>query len=300
MPQGVPNRGFRLTKAALNRGATAPAHTLSPMQVMPKLHIPSESHETDEQIDIKLKQRFGIVEELVDSVIEGDTKAVIISGPPGLGKSYTVERKLKEWDPLADSHVIAKGTIGVTGLYKLLHDYREKNEVIVFDDADTIFGDSEALNLLKGACDSSDIRRLSYRKETNMVSDRFGTPLDREFIFNGAILFITNEDFDSKIARGHSLAPHYMALISRAHYIDLEMKTKKDYIVRIKQVIAQGMLKNRGFNAEQEAIIIRFVIKNQERLRELSLRIVSKIADLVKSNKPNWEQIAELTCCKNQ
>lgn len=299
MGRGVPKNGFRLTKAAIARGGVARPAYGSVLSLMPKLHIASESNETDEQIDVKLKARFAILEELTDSVLDGDTKAVIISGPPGLGKSYTVESKLKQWDPHADSHVIAKGTIGVTGLYKLLYDYREQGEVIVFDDADTIFADSEALNLLKGACDSSDIRRLSYRKETNMVSDRTGEPLAREFIFCGSIIFITNEDFDAKIARGHNLAPHFAALISRAHYIDLEMKTKKDYIIRIKQVLDQGMLKARGFNPEQEAQILRFIIKHQERLRELSLRIVSKIADLLKSGKPNWEQIAELTCCKN-
>lgn len=291
MPRGVPNSGIRLTgAAALHRQLNV---------ANPVVHIAAQSNETEEQIDIKLKKRFAILEELADAVIEGIMPAVIISGPPGLGKSYTIERKLKAWDPEGNDHVIAKGTIGVTGLYKLLHDYREKGEVIVFDDADTIFGDSEALNLLKGACDSSDIRRLSYRKETQMVSDRFGTPLDREFTFKGSVIFITNEDFDGKIARGHNLAPHFAALISRAHYIDLEMKTRKDYIVRIKQVLAEGMLRNRGFNANDEAMIIQFVIKNQDRLRELSLRIVSKIADLVKTGKPNWEQIAEITCCKN-
>lgn len=296
MPQGVPNRGFRLTKKALSRGAFAPQTSV--MTALPKLHIPAESNETEEQIDFKLKQRFAILEELTDAVIAGDMPAVIISGPPGLGKSYTVEKKLQQWDPDASSHVIAKGTIGVTGLYKLLHDYRERGEVIVFDDADTIFADAEALNLLKGACDSSDVRRLSYMKETKMVSDRFGTPLDRQFVFNGSIIFITNEDFDGKIARGHSLSPHFAALISRAHYIDLDMKTRKDYIVRIKQVVKEGMLRNRGFSDHQEELVMTFIINNQNILRELSLRIVSKVADLVKSGKANWSEIALLTCCK--
>ncbi len=296
MPRGKPNLGYRLMgDAALHKNGGA----VAALQALPKLHIPAESNETEEQIDLKLKTRFAILEQLTDSVIEGDTPAVIISGPPGLGKSYSVERKLREWDPREESHKIAKGTIGSTGLYKLLHDYRENGEVIVFDDADTVFADSEALNLLKGACDSSDIRRVSWRKETQMVSDRWGTPLDRDFVFNGSIIFITNEDFDGKIARGHSLAPHFAALISRAHYIDLAMKTRKDYIVRIKQVLKEGMLRNNGFTQAQEDMIMEFVISHQDRLRELSLRIVKKVGDLVKTGKPNWLQIAELTCCKN-
>ena len=299
MGRGIPNAGFRKSKkwrAAAAQGIEY--RVAADIKSMPKLHIKTHE-ETEQSIDLKLRQRFEILDELTDSIISGSTPAMIISGPPGLGKSYSVEKKLAAWDKYQDNYIIVKGFVGLTGLYKVLYDYRQKGKVIVFDDADSIFTDMAALNLLKGACDSSDIRRLSYRKETKMVSDIDGAPLETNFVFEGSIIFITNEDFDAKIEAGHRLAVHFAALISRAHYVDLEMKTQRDYMVRINQVVKQGMLKNRGCNEEQEKQVMHFILINKDRLREISLRMAIKIADIVLSGKPNWERIAELTCCKN-
>jgi hypothetical protein len=298
MGRGSPVSGFRKTKQWYAHQGNALSTQKDVLKYLPNLHI-SRKEESDDTIDLKLRQRFEILDELTDSVIEGNCRSLIIAGPAGLGKSYSVEKKLAAWDKYQDNHIIVKGFVGLTGLYKVLYDYRQAGKVIVFDDADSIYTDMAALNLLKGACDSSDIRRLSYRKETKMVSDIDGAPLETDFVFEGSVIFITNEDFDAKIAAGHRLAPHFAALISRAHYIDLEMKTQRDYMVRINQVVKLGMLKDRGCNPEQETIVLNFVKKNKDLLRELSLRMVIKIADIVLSGKDNWERIAEITCCRN-
>ena len=101
------------------------------------------------------------------------------------------------------------------------------------------------------------------------------------------------------IASGNKLAPHFEALVSRSHYLDLAMKTKMDYIVRIKQVVRGGMLKSRGFNAAEETMILEFIVNNMERLRELSLRMVVKISGLYKMDKKNWQKLASQTCMRN-
>ena len=302
MGSGQPKAGYRKTRGWYERNGIEPNKSGTHIAMAPKVHIHTAKaskllFETDEAIETRLETRFGIVDELVNSMIRGQTPAVIISGPPGLGKSYGVEMKLRAWDRYQDHHTIIKGFVGLTGLYKALYDWRNKKEIIVFDDADSIFGDLDAMNLLKSACDSSDIRRLSYLKETKMISDRDGTPIPREFEFKGGIIFITNEDFDAKIAKDHKLTPHFQALISRAHYIDLQMKTQRDYLVRMKQVVKKGMLRNRGMSASQEAEIMKFVEDHKENLRELSLRVVSKLSDLMLSS-PNWKTIAASTMCK--
>lgn len=299
--RGQPKAGYRKTRAWYERqGIEVPNTKSNKMATAAKIHIhtmKSVNFESDADIETRLETRFGIADELVNSMIRGQTPAVIISGPPGLGKSYGVEMKLRQWDRYNDHHTIIKGFVGLTGLYKALYDYRKKKEIIVFDDADSIFQDIDALNLLKGACDSSDIRRLSYLKETKMVSERHGTPIPREFEFNGGIIFITNEDFDAKIEKDHKLTPHFQALISRAHYVDLQMKSQRDYLVRMKQVVKKGMLRNRGVSPSQEVEIMKFVDDNKDNLRELSLRVISKLADLMVAT-PNWKSIAANTMCK--
>ena len=283
MPRGVPKNGVRMTKRI--REAMLVSNV-----------VPQSQFESDTEIDARLRERFEILDILTQAALFGDARSVIVSGPAGLGKSFNVDKVLTDWDPEQINHTVVKGFVRPTGLYKMLYDHREKGKVLVFDDADSVFFDDVALNLLKGVCDTTDVRRVSWLAETRMETDE-GEPLPRSFIFEGTIVFITNLDFDDMIERGHKLAPHMSALVSRSHYIDLAMKTKRDYIVRIRQVVADGMLREQGLNTEQEAEVMKFIEEKQNVLRELSLRMAVKIGNLVKTGK-NWRKLASVTCCK--
>lgn len=254
--------------------------------------------ETERQIEEKLEERFTILEILAHSAIKGENRSLIVSGPPGLGKSYTVEQALQLYDPNGLRHSIIKGYVKPTGLLRALYKHRNAGEVIVFDDADTIFFDDTSLNMLKTVCDTTEKRMVSYMAETNMVDEDSAQKIPRQFEFRGSIIFITNHDFDAMIQRGHKLAPHFSALISRSHYVDLAMKTDRDYLVRIKQVVKQGLLKD--LSDEQRNDVLAFVEHNSHRMRELSLRMVLKVASIRKMNMPAWESLAKVTCCKNK
>lgn len=292
MPRGVPKAGFRNTSAAVARGnGIAMLNKVTPTVVV--------QNETDAEIEARLAERFGILEVLTNAAVKGEARALVVSGPAGLGKSYTVEKALESWDPEQINHTIVKGYVKTTGLYKLLYQYRAAGQVLVFDDADTIFYDDNSLNLLKAVCDTTERRVVSYLAETNMVDEESAERIPRSFAFEGTIVFITNLDFDSLIDKGHKLAPHLQALVSRSHYIDLAMKTRRDYMVRIKQVLKMGLLKAQGLNSQQQDDVVAFLDKNQDKLRELSLRMAIKIGALRKMGNPNWAAMAKVTCCKN-
>lgn len=288
MPRGIPKTGFRAPRGSRKMQqllTIAPAAT--PVVV-----------ETDEQIEAKLAERFEILETMTDAAITGDARAVIVSGPAGLGKSFTVEKSLNEWDPDAHNHRIVKGYIKAPGLFKLLYAHRARGQVLVFDDADEVFLDDTAINLLKAACDSTDRRVISYITEGSLIDEETAERLPKSFQFEGTVIFITNYDFDSMIERGSKLAPHLQALLSRAHYIDLAMKTKRDYLIRIRQVIRQGLLRNNGLSEEGQLDVIDFIEDNQDSLRELSLRMALKIAAIRRKGAANWKKVARVTCCK--
>ena len=292
MPRGVPAKGFRMTKNAIARQNGQAILD----KIVPTVAV---STETDAEIDARLRDRFEILDELTKAALFGNARAVIVSGPAGLGKSFTVERALAEWDPDQINHTIVKGYVKPTGLLRLLYQFREPGQVIVFDDADTVFYEDTSLNLLKAVCDTTEMRRVSYMAESNMVDEDSGEKIPRSFLFEGTILFITNLDMDAMVDKGHKLAPHLQALVSRSHYIDLAMKTRRDYIVRIKQVIAEGMLRQQGLTPDQEQQVLDYVVDNQDRLREVSLRIAVKIGNLVKMGG-DWKRLANVTCLKNQ
>jgi hypothetical protein len=259
-----------------------------------KNQIPTTSNETDREIDKKLKDRFSILKMMSEAAIAGDIKSLIISGPAGLGKSYTVEEALEQWDPSESNHTVVKGYVKATGLYRTLWEYREKGQMVVFDDSDSIFNDDTTLAMLKAVTDSTEKRKVSYLSEFNMV-DEDANIIPRSFQFNGTIVFITNLDFDAIIDKGNKLAPHLSAMVSRSHYIDLAMKTRRDYFIRIKQVVKQGLLKSKGLSQKDENKVVRFIEKNQDNLREMSLRVALKLSDIIKRHPRQFETIAKVT-----
>ena len=288
MPRGVPKNGFRAPRGS---------RKVQKMLTVAPAAAPVV-FETDAEIEQKLADRFEILETMTDAAISGDARALIVSGPAGLGKSFTVEKALTNWDPNAVNHKIVKGYIRAPGLYKLLYAHRAPGQVLVFDDADEVFLDDTAINLLKAACDSSDRRIISYITEGSLIDEETAERLPKSFQFEGTVIFITNYDFDAMIDRGSKLAPHLQALVSRAHYIDMAMKTKRDYIIRIRQVVRAGLLRNNGLDTEAQLDVVDFIEDNQDKLRELSLRMVLKVASIRRKGSANWKKVARVTCCK--
>ncbi len=309
MPRGVPKAGFRKTKnwkksakttkpaveTRVKRKYTKRADKLA--AVASPVVFAAPTTETDDQIKMRLRARFAAMNKITEATILGVNRAVIVSGPPGLGKSFDIEEQLKRHQNRVQSCVV-KGYARATGIYKKLYDNRHPNCVVVFDDADDIFNDETALNLLKAATDTIDERRISWLSE-GKLEDENGDVIPSTFLFEGSVVFITNHDFDYMIEKGNRNSPHFAALISRSHYMDLTLKTKRDYLMRIEQVVyEQGMLKGE-LSAEDQAEIMSFVFEKQDVLRELSLRMVRKLATLVKMDRKGWKALAEVTCCRN-
>jgi len=288
MPKGVPKKGFRMTKNRRKQDVVQPTLALI------------KSTETVEQIEQKLKDRFDALELLTEATGKGINRSLIVSGPPGLGKSYTIGQKMQELEDAGHVVTNISGYVRALSLYRLLYEARHKHCVVVFDDSDFIFADEVSLNLLKRACDSTIARKIHWlSKSIDKVEDEDGELVPNSFEFEGSVIFITNIDFDDLIMRGSKMSAHLDALVSRSHYLDLAMKTKMDYVVRIKQVVAMGMLRGKGLSIGDETTIVDFVEKNMENLRELSLRMVLKLATLMKVDPKDWQKWAKQTCFRN-
>ena len=290
MPRGVPKAGFRMTKNRLIKNK---------MNVMLAPSKPVKVQSVAE-IEANLADRFEALEVMAEATARGLNRSLIVSGPAGLGKSFTVEEKLEALEHQGYHVTYIKGYVRPLALYRLLYNSRNERSVLVFDDSDSVFSDDVSMNLLKGACDSTERRILHWLSESvGRLQDEEGESVPEKFEFLGSVIFITNCDFDDMIARGSKLAPHFQALISRSHYLDLEMKSTMDYVVRIKQVVNKGMLTKRGLNKNEEILILDFIETNVDRLRELSLRMVVKLAGLMKMDNKNWQKLAKQTCFKS-
>jgi hypothetical protein len=267
--------------------AHVPAHTAAPV-------------ETDDEVIARIRERFDILDEMTKAATNGDIRAMIVSGPPGVGKSFGVERIIEKatlFDMVSGKRLraeVVKGSATPIGLYQTLYKYSDPNCVLVFDDCDSILLDDVSLNLLKGALDSGKKRKISWLSESSSLR-REGIP--DSFEFNGSVIFITNLKFDGM--KSQKLRDHLDALQSRCHYLDLTLDTMRDKILRIKQIAKDGEL-FADMDLDQVACdeIIEFMDTNQNKLREMSLRMAIKVAQLRKSFPLRWKAMAQTTCMK--
>ena len=260
-------------------------------------------NETDEDILNRLRDRFEILDDMTRAVKSGKVRAMIVTGPPGVGKSHGVETVLAKHDVFANvaqdeklkKYEVVKGAMSALGLYSKLYHYKDAKNILVFDDCDSVLLDDLSLNILKAALDTSAKRMIHWNTDSHLLR-REGVP--DSFEFKGGAIFITNIKFDH--VKSKKLRDHLEALESRCHYLDLTIDTEREKILRIEQVVAEcGMLDKYEFEPWQAMEVVDFVKANVSRLRELSLRTVLKVADLKHGFPDKWQAVAEVTCMRN-
>jgi len=252
--------------------------------------------ETDDETIERMRERFDMLEDMTKACKKGDVRAMIVSGPPGVGKSHGVEKVLGKHDLIADiagvpsKYQVVKGAMSAIGLYCKLFNYADKDNVLVFDDCDSVFSDELSLNILKAALDSKKNRTIHWNTDSFKLRNE-GVP--DSFTFKGSAIFITNIKFDN--VKSKKMRDHLTALESRCHYIDLTIDTDREKMLRIKQITNDGMLDSYKLEDEVVQDIVDFIDINKTKLRELSLRTVLKVADLAKAFPTKWEAMAENT-----
>ena len=257
--------------------------------------------ETDQQVMDRIATRFDILHDMTKAVIAGDVRAMIVTGPPGVGKSYGVEKELDKasmMDSIAGRPIkyeVVKGAMTALGLYAKLYEHADANHVLVFDDCDSVLMDELSLNILKAALDSGKKRVLHWNADSAKLRTE-GIP--NKFEFKGGVIFITNVKFEN--IRSKKLQDHLEALQSRCHYLDLTLDTMRDKFLRIKQIVATGELfGDYDLSKESEEEVISFMDAKKDKLREVSLRMALKIADLTKVSS-NWRELAENTVMRRR
>jgi|SRR6056297_1105582 len=307
-PLGYPERKIRIL---LDREQDVTF--IDPREAAPEPEVEAEVEETiveetDEEIMDRMRKKFGVLDGMTLAAVEGHVRAMIVTGPPGVGKSFGVEKILESLDVMdkmcdtdkydADGEVkrgVEKvASASAIGLYQLLYEYRAEGSVLVLDDSDSLLYDETGLNMFKAATDSGEKRTMSWRTESRILDD-LGIPF--RFEFKGSIIFITNLDFEK--SRG-KIGDHLKAIVSRCHYLDMGIHDAHEKFLRCKQIIRDGMLDKYEFDDFQINEILEYIEANSRRLRELSLRMVKKIADLVNMDPTGWRDYADQTCLKGR
>ena len=227
----------------------------------------TKREETDEETIERLRERFEMLEDMTRATKKGDVRAMIVSGPPGVGKSFGVEKVLGKHDLIATlgekapRYEVVKGAMSAIGLYCKLYNFADKDNVLVFDDCDSVLLDDLSLNILKAALDSKKTRRIHWNTDSFKLRNE-GVP--DSFEFKGSAIFITNIKFDN--VKSKKMRDHLEAIESRCHYIDLTIDTEREKMLRIKQIVKDGMLTAHALPEETHEEVIDFIDVNKKKL----------------------------------
>ena len=210
------------------------------------------------------EKMFTNIERLTKMVGRGIQPSLVITGGAGMGKTHLVKNTL-EGMGLRESYdfVHFKGRATAAGLFITL--YENSDKIIVLDDCDSVFRDDDAVNILKGALDSYDTRKISYIT-TKALKDEFGTEVPRHFEFSGRIIFISNIS-QSKLDE---------AIRSRSFVADVDLTTDQMF-TRMEQLMPK-MESRIPLAAKQQALELMKELDKEFDGLEINLRSFIKAA----------------------
>lgn len=257
--------------------------------------------ETEKNAIERINERFSVLDELTFGVGRGHIRGLVVSGAPGVGKSFGVEKCLTELNVMnymADKKPtfdIVKGTITPIMLFIKLYAFSNADQILVFDDCDSVFFDGDALNMLKAALDTGKRRYLSYNSDSRLLAAE-GIP--NHFEFKGSVIFITN--LKPETTRSEKIKAHVQALFDRVLSLDLTIDTPRDRFLRVKSVaLGSGMLDEYDLKTEEREEIVDFIRKNIGKLKNgITLRTVLNLADLMRMKPDDWQYLARNTLLK--
>lgn len=249
--------------------------------------------ETEAEALARINQPFHDLEYYTHAIVQGYVRGLLVVGDPGLGKSFGVEKVIDEYRQLDTSGVerfeVIKGVISTPFIYRKMYEFRHQGMVLIFDDCE--IEDVDGYNLLKAALDSGDKREISWYKESAFLKRE---KLPSKFEFKGGVIQLTNADLMN--GRGKK-QDHLNAIISRCHYIDMRIPEPIDKVRRIKYVVYHGgMLKQFDLSDKEVDEIISYIEDGADDMRELSLRMAKKVADLYIAFPDSWRGLADRGC----
>ena len=228
-------------------------------------------------------EMFKNIERLTKMVGRGLQPSLVITGGAGMGKTHIVKSTL-EGMGLQESYdfVHFKGRATAAGLFVTL--YENNDKIIVLDDCDSVFRDDDAVNILKGALDSYDTRKISYIS-TKSLKDEYGAEVPRHFEFSGRIIFISNIN-QSKLDE---------AIRSRSFVADVDL-TNDQMFERIEQLMPQ--MESRVPAAAKEQALQLMKELDAEFEIEINLRSFIKAARICAMGFENPKMLVAEQICK--
>lgn len=256
--------------------------------------LPPIKEESDAEIKTRIKKTYSSMKDIIKAVASNTVNSLVIAGGAGIGKSYTVNQTLNEVYQGEYGYVFHRGNLKCTHLFRLLWENRHKGMVIVLDDVN-LWDDIQTLDMLKAALELKETRRIGWGSEKEF-EDQDGETIPRYFDYEGSIIFLTNEKIHEMIDAKNKYSVHLSAIESRSLVMDMGINTKREYKILLNtKVREEGMLSSQGYADHEVEEIMEFFDDNFDKFREVSLRMIEKVARLYRA-VPDWQPAVENFC----
>ena len=228
------------------------------------------------------------------------TRGLLISGDAGMGKTYYTMKGLYEGTDPSNIEYVKGSSITAAALYAKLFLCKDQGKVLVLDDVDIIHKSKQELmtiaDLLKGATEMTSGERIIGWERARQIPMFKELGCDKPFDFQGSVVWITNDSFEdiSKKLKGH-----WHAISSRFTQIPirLEEHEKLSYSLYLAEEV--GLLtyncevKDGGYSQEIVDTTLQYVRKKYKVFKEMSPRVLIKIADTMETYPSHWEMLIE-------
>ncbi|MEM4385841.1 MAG: AAA family ATPase [Candidatus Anstonellales archaeon] len=182
--------------------------------------------------DEVIRKWYGDLIDGIRLLAKGKRNFLIVTGPPGTGKSHVVRRELYLLNKVYGiKYIFIKGTsLSLPSFISTLYNYN-KNYIIAIDDFDVAINDPDYISILKSAADSYENRVIELRQEHRMEYQQgaleSGYAFPEKFVFKSRIIVITNR-------KAYELDP---ALISRSGGVINVEFSPEDSIQLLKDIL---------------------------------------------------------------
>ena len=233
----------------------------------------------------ELERCYASVETFIEKISQGSLRSLIINGPPGVGKTFSVESFLKKH--ASRKYKLIAGHMSTLSLYGNLYHYRDAGNVLVLDDIDSVLSKIEGVNILKAAMDTKPSRRINWESSSSLLNK---LNLPTGFDFQGSVILISNVSFGGS---GGKIGAHLEALKDRSFTLTIANNSRESLFKQLCfMVMKKNLLSSFSLSAKQIQDILMYVENNIESLPKISLRLAIKLAQLVQESPDNWHQMA--------